>query len=107
MTSTQNQAKTTVDPEALRAEVREKYSRVATDPTATFHFHTGRALAARLGIAGGQSVDDWCDLIAGAGFSEIAVGLATDTFAGAAGEQRARAYEVYAHTFRARKPPTP
>ena len=38
-----------VDPNALRAQVRDKYREVATDPGATFHFHTGRALAARLG----------------------------------------------------------
>jgi SAM-dependent methyltransferase len=38
-----------VDPDALRVQVREKYREVATDPTRTFHFHTGRPLAARLG----------------------------------------------------------
>jgi SAM-dependent methyltransferase len=38
-----------VDPEALREQVRHKYRDVAVDPTARFHFHTGRPLAARLG----------------------------------------------------------
>jgi SAM-dependent methyltransferase len=38
-----------VDPDALREQVKEKYREVATDPTRTFHFHTGRPLAARLG----------------------------------------------------------
>lgn len=38
-----------VDPELLRAEVRQKYKEVAVDPHGTFHFHTGRPLAARLG----------------------------------------------------------
>jgi SAM-dependent methyltransferase len=38
-----------VDPEALRGEVREKYRAVALKPDATYHFHTGRPLAARLG----------------------------------------------------------
>jgi SAM-dependent methyltransferase len=38
-----------VDPNALREQVRDKYRKVATDPHETFHFHTGRALAARLG----------------------------------------------------------
>jgi len=38
-----------VDPEALRAEVRGKYREVAVDPGASFHFHTGRELAHRLG----------------------------------------------------------
>ncbi len=37
------------DASALRAEVREKYRQVATDPGADYHFHTGRALAHRLG----------------------------------------------------------
>lgn len=38
-----------VDPEALRASVREKYGVVATHPDEAFHFHTGRPLAALLG----------------------------------------------------------
>ncbi len=38
-----------VDSEVLRDQVREKYRAVATEPDATFHFHTGRSLAARLG----------------------------------------------------------
>ncbi|MCZ7528772.1 MAG: methyltransferase domain-containing protein [Acidimicrobiia bacterium] len=55
-------------------------------------------------IAGGLSVDEWCDLLTGAGFTNLSVGLPTDTFGGAAGEGRARSYEVFGHTFRARKP---
>jgi SAM-dependent methyltransferase len=38
-----------VDPGALREQVRDKYREVALDPQRTYHFHTGRALAARLG----------------------------------------------------------
>ena len=38
-----------VDADALRAEVRSKYREVAIDPHGTYHFHTGRALASRLG----------------------------------------------------------
>ena len=38
-----------VDAESLRAEVRNKYRAVAVDPSASYHFHTGRSLAARLG----------------------------------------------------------
>ena len=38
-----------VDPDALREEVRGKYREVAADPGASFHFHTGRVLAMRLG----------------------------------------------------------
>lgn len=55
-------------------------------------------------IAGGLSVDEWTDAITEAGFDAIAVGLPTDTFGGAAGESRARSYEVFGHTFRAVKP---
>ena len=55
-------------------------------------------------IAGGLSVDEWADAIAAAGFTSIAVGFPTDTFAGAAGETRARRYQVFGHTFRAVKP---
>jgi arsenite methyltransferase len=38
-----------VDPEILRADVRDKYKAVATNPNGTFHFHTGRPLTALLG----------------------------------------------------------
>jgi arsenite methyltransferase len=38
-----------VDAETLREQVRDKYREVAVDPHRTFHFHTGRPLAARLG----------------------------------------------------------
>jgi arsenite methyltransferase len=39
----------TVDTGRLREEVRNKYRGVATAPNATYHFHTGRAAAERLG----------------------------------------------------------
>ena len=38
-----------VDPATLREEVKKKYRAVAADPHATYHFHTGRPLAKRLG----------------------------------------------------------
>jgi arsenite methyltransferase len=38
-----------VDAVALREQVRDKYREVAVDPAASFHFHTGRGLANRLG----------------------------------------------------------
>jgi arsenite methyltransferase len=38
-----------VDPAALREEVKTKYRAVAVDPHGSFHFHTGRPLARRLG----------------------------------------------------------
>jgi arsenite methyltransferase len=37
------------DGASLRAQVREKYRQVAAHPGGTYHFHTGRALAVRLG----------------------------------------------------------
>ena len=39
---------TPVDADALREEVKAKYSEVAVDPHGDFHFHTGRFLARRL-----------------------------------------------------------
>jgi SAM-dependent methyltransferase len=42
-------AQPSVDSTTLRAEVREKYRDVATNPSGAYHFHTGRALAHRLG----------------------------------------------------------
>jgi SAM-dependent methyltransferase len=42
-------AEVAVDAEALREEVRKKYREVAANPRGSFHFHTGRPLAARLG----------------------------------------------------------
>lgn len=47
--STDSEAGVMVDPVTLRDEVRKKYRDVAIDPHATYHFHTGRPLAKRLG----------------------------------------------------------
>ena len=38
-----------VEPNALRNEVRSKYRDVAVNPQGSYHFHTGRPLARRLG----------------------------------------------------------
>jgi arsenite methyltransferase len=38
-----------VDPVTLREQVRSKYREVAADPGGSFHFHTGRSAAHRLG----------------------------------------------------------
>ena len=38
------------------------------------------------------------------GFADVQVGPAADTFGGAAGEDKARAYEVYGFAFLAHKP---
>jgi arsenite methyltransferase len=45
-----------VDAAALREQVRDKYREVATSPHGSFHFHTGRRLAAHLGY-GADEVD--------------------------------------------------
>nr|WP_238992833.1 methyltransferase domain-containing protein [Jiangella aurantiaca] len=55
-------------------------------------------------IAGGLSVDDWRGLLTTAGFADIRVGPAVDTFGGAPGERNARRYEVFGYPFAARKP---
>jgi len=39
----------TVDAEALREDVKDKYRAVAAEPGGAYHFHTGRPLAKRLG----------------------------------------------------------
>lgn len=44
-----SQVEIAFDAGALREEVKSKYREVATDPHGTFHFHTGRYLAQRLG----------------------------------------------------------
>lgn len=39
-----------------------------------------------------------------AGFVDVTIGPAVDTFAGAGGEDKARAFDVYGYAFLARKP---
>ena len=59
-----------VDPDALREQVRGKYREVADDPGASFHFHTGRGLASRLGYeaaAAGVLPDRAVESFAGVG----------------------------------------
>ena len=38
------------------------------------------------------------------GFADIIIGPPVDTFGGARGEEKARAFEVFGHAFLARKP---
>src|SRR5260370_25339419 len=59
-----------VDPDALREQVRGKYREVALAPGASFHFHTGRGLAARVGYeaaAAGALPDRAVESFAGVG----------------------------------------
>jgi hypothetical protein len=39
-----------------------------------------------------------------AGFADVQIGAAADTFGGAEGEEKARAFEVYGYAFLAHKP---
>jgi hypothetical protein len=43
-------------------------------------------------------------MIEQAGFTEVVIGERCDTFGGAAGEAKARSFEVYGYAFLARKP---
>jgi SAM-dependent methyltransferase len=57
-----------VDTDKLRAEVRTKYREVAEDPSADYHFHTGRAHALRMGYPTwplDQLPDEACEAFAG------------------------------------------
>jgi len=59
-----------VDVDRLRDEVREKYREVAADPSAEYHFHTGRAHARRLGYPAWPLEDlpeEACQAFAGVG----------------------------------------
>ena len=59
-----------VDLDELRKEVREKYREVAQNPTAAYHFHTGRAHALRLGYPASpldQLPEEACEAFAGMG----------------------------------------
>jgi hypothetical protein len=42
-----------------------------------------------------------------AGFVDVTIGEPVDTFGGATGEEKARAFEVYGYAFLARKPNQP
>ena len=55
-------------------------------------------------IAGGLPVDEWCAAVERAGFEDLSVGFAVDAFGGSGGERNARAYDVSAHVFLARRP---
>ena len=46
-------------------------------------------------------------MIEEAGFVDVLIGEAVDTFGGATGEENARAFEVYGYAFLARKPTNP
>ncbi len=43
-------------------------------------------------------------MLGDSGFVDVEIGPPVDTFGGARGEEKARAYEVYGYAFMARKP---
>ena len=58
------------DADVLRSQVRDTYRQVAVAPDDTFHFHTGRPLAARLGydqVVVGEMPDRAVESFAGVG----------------------------------------
>ncbi|MFD2091450.1 methyltransferase domain-containing protein [Blastococcus deserti] len=55
-------------------------------------------------IAGGLPRAGWQKILTDVGFAHVVIGEPVDTFGGAAGETKARAYEVYGYPFLARKP---
>ena len=46
----------------------------------------------------------WQKMLEDSGFAEVAIGDPVDTFGGAGGEEKARAFEVYGYAFAARRP---
>jgi hypothetical protein len=46
----------------------------------------------------------WQKMIEDSGFVGVTIGDAVDTFGGASGEEKARAFEVFGYAFLARKP---
>jgi len=58
-------AQSIIDREELRTRVREKYREVAADPTAGYHFFTGRRATAHIGYPV-SAIDDLPDQVVGA-----------------------------------------
>jgi hypothetical protein len=46
----------------------------------------------------------WQKMLEDTGFVDVEIGDAVDTFGGAEGEEKVRAFEVYGYAFLARKP---
>jgi hypothetical protein len=46
----------------------------------------------------------WQQMLEDSGFSDVEIGAPCDTFGGATGEEKARAFEVYGYAFSARRP---
>jgi len=47
----------------------------------------------------------WQKMLQDSGFADVVVSQAFDTFGGAKGQDKARAFEVYGYAFLARRPP--
>ena len=85
-----------VDPVALREEVKSKYREVALEPNGEYLWTAG--------IAGGLPCEGWLAMLRDIGFEKISVGTPYDTFGDAGGEEKARLFEVNGFTFMGRKP---
>ncbi len=57
MTREQQADRPVVDPTELHARVQEKYREIASDPTAEYHFFTGRKAADHIGYPSSMLVD--------------------------------------------------
>ena len=106
-----------VNPVALREEVKSNYREVAREPDREYHFHTGRALARRLGYdsvlveqcrtlrsnrsRGWQPFHSDLSSTAKGRYRPVDIEISSpyDTFGEARGEDEARLSEVYGYTF--------
>lgn len=55
-------------------------------------------------IAGALSLADWKKMLEDSGFTRVTIGPPADNFGGTAGEEQARAFDVYGYAFLAFKP---
>jgi hypothetical protein len=63
------------------------------------------ARASRTAAAWAAHIRFWQKMLTDSGFTGLVIGEAVDTFDGAKGEDKARAYEVYGYAFMASRPP--
>jgi hypothetical protein len=89
-------ALTVVHPRIAGRLTDQEIAMSTNEHTASHLVVDAEALRAEVGVEYGE--------LTGAGFTNVAVGLPTDSFGDAAGEDRGRAFEVFGRTFRGRRP---